>query len=696
MESKYFKKISLFILATLVLAFSAFSAEEAPEKIIKKSRYIIKTCAEPKLIAQAHYDIGIALEKLGRDNEATAEYLKIIVNYPTLSEINRKAEDRLSDLYNAFSERREEPAGEYTIAEHAKDPSIFFSYIKSLYENYRNLGRYDRALYILQKLIDMDPQNQGYMLEVGRIYLNGYNDTDRAILCFKEVLQENPAFAEAYADIGLAYEKKGDYEGALKAYKKCIKASPTSQWAMYAQRRAEGVKLGLAGHLVKDWFFLGPFNNSDKAALKKKFPPEKKINLKLSYKGKDEKKIRWFRPFNYDGSGYVNLNTLFTPNDYAAAYALTYVYSPVKYDVQLRIGSDDGIQLWLNGKEILNYDISRLAEPDEDIINAVLKEGWNEILLKVADTSGAWGFYFRITDRRGNPVKSLVFDPLKDYARLKQVYGKLKMEKRFKFTKIALVYSLALGPFLLGLIFMISNIYNRIRINRMKDDFVSSVSHELKTPLAGIRMFAETLKRDKIKDEVKKFGYYDMIIREADRLTRFVNKILNFSNIEKGGKIYTFEKVDLGALATEAAGIYTDEAQDASLKISVNQKGPLFAHVDKDAFLQVVLNLLDNAYKYSEGEKKIFLNVREEASCIKLEIIDSGVGIPKDKIERIFDRFYRVEAGPAQASKGSGIGLAFVKSIIEAHDGRIAVESSPGKGSKFIISLPKTKNVRLK
>ena len=300
------------------------------------------------------------------------------------------------------------------------------------------------------------------------------------------------------------------------------------------------------------------------------------------------------------------------------------------------------------------------------------------------------GYNFRITDLRGNPEEDLVFDPLKDDERLKVIYGQIVRAKRFQFTKIATVYTGALSIFLLGIYFMISNILAKVKINRMKQDFISSVSHELKTPIAAVKMLAETLRRGKIKDAKRKDQYYNMIIRESDRLTRFINKILDFAKIEKGGKVFYFEEANISELAKTAVDIYKEEAQDESLVLNLNlSKEDIEAEVDQDAILQVILNLMDNAYKYSKDEKNITVNVRENANVVIVEVADKGLGIPKESLEKIFDKFYRAGQYMMDGIKGSGLGLSFVKSVINAHSGKIAVESEVNKGTKFVISLPK-------
>ena len=687
---KHIPLILIFLcLAITQMSYSEENAASSPSERVKQYSNIIESSSSDTEIANAHYEIGIALEEMGRNTEATAEYLKVVINYPDEKEVNEKVDSRLRNLYSEFDKKAEE----FTFGEEQpgaqKDPAIFFAYIKSLYENYRNQAQYDKAINVLTQLYDMDPDNSLYLVNMGEIYLHGYGDIDKAIFHFNKAIELGAEKTRSYAGVGRAYEKKGDYDNAVKFYRKAGEISPTSPWAIYGLRRIEAIILSAEKKLVKDWYFIGPFDNSDGEGLEKVFPPEEGIDLETEYKDKEGVAVKWFRPFSYDSSGYVDMNLLFKLNDYSVGYALTYVYSPNEKDVKIRFGAEDGLKIWINDKEIATFEIARSSEVDSDSLDAHLNKGWNKILLKVSDTWGGWGFYFRITDLKGNFQEDLIFDPIKNEDRLKYIYGKLVREKRFRVTKIVAIYALAVTAFLLGLYFMVHNILSKIKINRMKEDFISSVSHELKTPIAAVRMLAETLKRGKVKEESRKNQYYEMIMRESDRLTRFINKILDFARIEKGGKIFYFEKSDIKDLLKTALDIYKDEAQDENLKLSLNSEpGDVYADIDKDAIIQVVLNLMDNAYKYSKEEKTITLTLRKSDKNIFIEVQDKGIGIPKEDVEKVFDKFYRVDKYSTGKVKGSGLGLPFVKSVIDAHSGKIALESELGKGTKFIISLP--------
>ncbi|MCQ9207262.1 MAG: ATP-binding protein [Omnitrophica bacterium] len=643
--------------------------------------------AEEAKLAQAHLEAGLALEKEGRETEATAEYLKIIINYPEAEDAGKKAEERLSGLYEKFSVQIKE-FEKYRPSDREKKPVVFFAYIKGLYENYRNMGQYDKAVYLLEKLYDMDSENASYLSDMGNIYLEGYNDPDKAISHFKKALKLNSNNPKAYIDLGKAYEKKGDFENALATYVKAAETFPASTWAIYGLKRAEGVRLTKERKLIKDWYVLGPFDNIEKDGLEKVFPPENEVDIRATYKGKNGARIRWVRPFGYEASGYVDLNRLITPNDYAVAFALTYVYSPNNKKVELLTGSDKGICIWVNDKVVLKKNLERSAEADEDRVSVSLKRGWNKVLVKVSDTWGAWGFYFRILGPRGNTAEDLIYDPEKNENRRKKMSGAFIKRKRLKVTGTLLIYTGALFIFVVGLSFMISNIVNRIEINRMKEDFISSVSHELKTPIAAIKIFAETLKRRGIKEEKEKQEYYGMIIKESDRLTGFINKVLNFSRLEKGGEIFEFKNTDIVRLARDAAEIYKSEVQDEKLEVRLDaKKDSIFAKIDRDAVLQVILNLIDNAYKYSGEKKDITITVNESGGKAFIEVIDKGPGIASDDLKKIFDKFYRAKRADGKGKKGSGLGLAFSKGVVTAHGGKISVESKLGKGSRFTITL---------
>jgi two-component system phosphate regulon sensor histidine kinase PhoR len=242
---------------------------------------------------------------------------------------------------------------------------------------------------------------------------------------------------------------------------------------------------------------------------------------------------------------------------------------------------------------------------------------------------------------------------------------------------------------MIGAWLVYKNIKREMAFVRMKSDFVSNVSHELRTPLSLIRMFAETLSMGRITNEEKQREYYATIVQEAERLTRLVNNILNFSKMEAGKKQYQFQEVDLNALAGGILETYKFHLQSEGFSPVVELAPVIPAiYADKEALSEAVINILDNAMKYSGAEKYLRVRSGSEGERIFLDIEDHGIGIPPEDQEKIFETFYRVPAGLVHEVKGSGLGLALVKHIMDAHEGKVIVTSTPGRGSTFRLQFP--------
>jgi len=219
---------------------------------------------------------------------------------------------------------------------------------------------------------------------------------------------------------------------------------------------------------------------------------------------------------------------------------------------------------------------------------------------------------------------------------------------------------------------------------RARQDFVSNVTHELKTPLARIRLFNELLLADRQDDALKRSHYRRVIDRECRRLTMLVERVLDFSRGERAGRRYQKQAVDLRRLVSEA--IEGVAAEPGRVISRLDPLPPLCG--DPQALQQVVLNLLDNALKYSPECRPVEVSLTLERGSMKLCVRDQGCGIPASEHRRIFDEFYRVESGDTQRAAGSGLGLALVRRAVAAHGGRIDVESEVGCGSSFIVTLP--------
>jgi signal transduction histidine kinase len=240
-----------------------------------------------------------------------------------------------------------------------------------------------------------------------------------------------------------------------------------------------------------------------------------------------------------------------------------------------------------------------------------------------------------------------------------------------------------------GLVLTKHIVSKEMALARLKSDFVSNVSHELRTPLALIRLYAETLELGRITTQEKKQQYYRIIRKESERLTALINNILDFSRIEAGGKEYEFRNTDIAELVRNTLESYRYQIEQQGFAFEENIDSNLPAvPVDREAIARALVNLVNNALKYSSDEKFLGVKLYRDNSVVKLEVADHGIGIARRDQSKIFEKFYRAGDPLVHNTKGSGLGLSLVRHITHAHGGEIAVESIPGRGSKFILSLP--------
>ena len=240
-----------------------------------------------------------------------------------------------------------------------------------------------------------------------------------------------------------------------------------------------------------------------------------------------------------------------------------------------------------------------------------------------------------------------------------------------------------------GIVMTHRNIAREMALARLKSDFVSNVSHELRTPLSLIRLYAETLEMGRLKSADKHQEYYSIIRKESERLTALINNILDFSRIEAGRKEYDFRQTDMRELVRNTLESYRYQIEQSGFAFEekIAEDVPPLS-VDREAMARSLLNLVNNALKYSQDQKYIGVNLFRDNGSVKLEVVDHGIGIPQVEQQKIFDKFYRVGDPLVHNTKGSGLGLALVRHIVQAHGGEVLVDSVPGRGSKFTINLP--------
>lgn len=242
----------------------------------------------------------------------------------------------------------------------------------------------------------------------------------------------------------------------------------------------------------------------------------------------------------------------------------------------------------------------------------------------------------------------------------------------------------------LGAFFMIRSVRKELQVAQMKSDFVANISHEFRTPLSLISMFAETLELGRVRTEEKKMEYYGVIYSEAQRLSKLVNAILNFSHIESGQRHYQMKEFILQDLLQDISHAYRYHAQQKGFAFRLEMpEAPQLLTADYEALTEAVINLIDNGMKYSADKKEITLRCGVEGTMVFIAVSDKGIGFAPEERKRIFEKFYRVPTGNVHNVKGSGIGLSIVKHVVDAHEGKIEVESSPGEGSTFRLLLPK-------
>jgi signal transduction histidine kinase len=247
-----------------------------------------------------------------------------------------------------------------------------------------------------------------------------------------------------------------------------------------------------------------------------------------------------------------------------------------------------------------------------------------------------------------------------------------------------------IGFLIITTVAMISYVARSIRLTRMKNDLIATVTHELKTPLASMRLLVDTLRDDRMTDPSQAKEYLDLIASENQRLTRLIDNFLAFSRMERNKNAFVFESVDVTDVINDAITCVKDRFNQPDCELTVDIDSSLYQHAieaDRDALVTVLLNLLDNAWKYTDIPKHV--NVRGLAvnGSVFIEVTDNGKGLSKREQSRVFDRFYQVDQSLSRQVGGCGLGLSIVKFIVDAHDGKVTVKSTPGQGSTFTLQF---------
>ncbi|MEE9431921.1 MAG: HAMP domain-containing sensor histidine kinase [Melioribacteraceae bacterium] len=274
---------------------------------------------------------------------------------------------------------------------------------------------------------------------------------------------------------------------------------------------------------------------------------------------------------------------------------------------------------------------------------------------------------------------------------IKMKSGSIEELTSQRFYKNLLILASLLLILIIGMGLIYYNLRKELRLTQLKSDFISNVSHELRTPLSLISMYSETLALSRIKDEEKKKEYYSVIHNEANRLSKIVNSVLNFSKIEAGIKKYNFQSYSLLEINNDVLNTYDYHIKSKGFSYTFNSAKKIKNIIcDKDAISESIINLIENAIKYSNGKKEFEIIIASNKKGVYWEIKDFGVGIASKDQTKIFDKFYRVSSGLIHNTKGTGLGLSLVKQIMDAHNGDVTVKSSIDIGSTFRLQFNKS------
>lgn len=241
-----------------------------------------------------------------------------------------------------------------------------------------------------------------------------------------------------------------------------------------------------------------------------------------------------------------------------------------------------------------------------------------------------------------------------------------------------------------GILLVFHDITELKKLEQMRKDFVANVSHELKTPITSIKGFSETLLDGAMENKQTLNDFLNIILKESDRLQSLIQELLDLSKIEKQGFSLSIQKLDLGDVLEDVVAIMKGKAAEKEIVLEYNRGDkPVYIEGDVHRLKQVFINVISNAISYTPKQGAVHISSANNGSTVSTEIRDTGIGIEASEIPRIFERFYRVDKARSRNSGGTGLGLAIVKHLVEAHKGTIAVKSEVGKGTSFIIELPK-------
>jgi signal transduction histidine kinase len=361
------------------------------------------------------------------------------------------------------------------------------------------------------------------------------------------------------------------------------------------------------------------------------------------------------------------------------------------------------------------FDMFYPVGPDQPRVFGIRHRGPSSTVLLLVSESGIPSFLagyqhafagsesaYRILDADGRFVAGIADPPGKPFltAELPNAFPGWKVELYFQggdvFEKAAkrqiavYVWTAVLVIILMLLVggFALQAVGKQIRLNSMKNDFIATVSHELKTPLASMRVLVDTLLEGRVRDDAQVTEYLRLTAKENERLSRMIDNFLTFSRMERNRVAFTLADTPPADIARDAVESVKTKfaANDCRFTADIPPDLPDIP-ANHDAMVTVLVNLLDNACKYTSANKQVSLKIFRADGRVCFAVTDNGIGIARRHLRRIFDRFYQVDSSLARKAEGCGLGLSIVKFIVDAHHGKITVESKPGRGSTFTVSV---------
>ncbi len=368
----------------------------------------------------------------------------------------------------------------------------------------------------------------------------------------------------------------------------------------------------------------------------------------------------------------------------------------------IQINYLDGIPYLIIGYPWLDKETRIIARLNESVFNEAIqgeilqskKSAWKDMdfaLLSQKD------HVVMTTDSLADRKVAMMKELPGDFPAWKLVIFKMKDSEvtalgRRKLTLLYTLLAFSLAALLIGSFSALQGLKNERKMVRMKSNFLSAVSHELKTPLTAIRMFAEILESGRQTQEDKRKKYATLIGEEAMRLYGMIEGILSFTKLEEKKAKLNFSDLDLGQAVREVAGLMAGAFDKAGIKLSLNLDQETIIYGDYDSLRSVVQNLLENSLKYSNSGTAVQVNLENSPEKAVLRVKDQGIGISGSDQKRIFDKFYRAGDELTRKTKGSGLGLAIVKQILDAHRAQIKVNSKLNEGTEMVLTFPRGKH----